>query len=318
MSPSSIPQSFRQKKDRILAELAVPSVEYKDASPKGSVDEEVRDLIDFVNALDGYVTTSSCAGRITVYAEGQKQSQAHKDDPDPSKLRSETATTGGKGGGGKWLFVSHEPVDLRQDVPIILSRSSQVSNDPRHESLAKVEPQHTRFIRFAFEPMILHVMTASLRHARPLLSAAINARFRESGVQSLKNLDDAEACPMVAVRTTGGLSMQSIIGFVTTDEQGVDQYKSILLDDQLRILFEAANARFDANKQMIANFQRCLKSALEIEITRVSKNDHWEDPVTRKIRKRHEGLAKRNVKNHFDRDSDATDDFSEINLFSSG
>ncbi|KAL9625632.1 MAG: hypothetical protein Q9160_000345 [Pyrenula sp. 1 TL-2023] len=317
MPPPPVPLTFQQKKDQILAELAVPTAEYTDASPKGSVDEEIRDLIDFVNALEGYVTTSSCAGRITVYAEGQKKARAHKDSSSPSRSRPETATTGGKGGGGRWLFVSHEPVDSRQNVPIRFSRSSQDSKNPRHESLAAVEPQNARFIRFAFEPMILHVMTASLRHARPLLSAAINARFRESGVQSLKNLDDTEACPMVAIRTTGGLSMQSIIGFVTSDEQGVDQYQPIMLDDQLQLLFAAANARFEANKEMIANFQTCLRSALEIEVTRRLENDNWEDPVTRKIRKRHEGLATRKDKNHSNLDSDTTDGFPEINLFSS-
>ena len=56
-------------------------------------------------------------------------------------------------------------------------------------------------------------MTASLQHAKPLLSATINSGFRESGVQSLKNLDDQNACPMVAVRTAG-LKLEAIVGYL--------------------------------------------------------------------------------------------------------
>lgn len=296
MSLSPISMPFRQKKTKILTDLAMPPIDYTDASPKGSIDDGIRDLISFVNGLDGYVTTSSCAGRISVYAEGLKtiQSAQGRNSEQPLRSRrakSEVATVGGKGGSGKFLFVSHETVDWEQfKCGSLLSLVHFMSFNPRG-SIA-VEPKNVRFVRFAFEPMILHVMCASLRHARPLLRAAVNAGFRESGVQSLKNLDDPEACPMVAIRTAGGLSMQSIIGLVESDENGNDRYHAFTGDDQLKVLFEAANARFEANARMAGNFRDCLKAALEVEGEKIKRENEWEDSATRKARKRQEGIAK--------------------------
>ena len=48
--PSS---TFTTKKQRILSQLAQPDDEYTDLSPKGSVDEGVRELIAEINAFDG-------------------------------------------------------------------------------------------------------------------------------------------------------------------------------------------------------------------------------------------------------------------------
>ncbi|MBU1975283.1 MAG: hypothetical protein KKG59_02655 [Nanoarchaeota archaeon] len=40
-----------------------------DASRKGDVDEEIKELIDCINELDDFYTTSSCAGRIILVEE---------------------------------------------------------------------------------------------------------------------------------------------------------------------------------------------------------------------------------------------------------
>ncbi|KAI9878133.1 MAG: hypothetical protein M1823_006998, partial [Watsoniomyces obsoletus] len=68
-----IPKSFTSKKTRILAVLAAPEGEYSDKSPKGSVDEGVKEVIELVNAVEGWVTTSSCAGRVSVFVEGMQE-----------------------------------------------------------------------------------------------------------------------------------------------------------------------------------------------------------------------------------------------------
>ena len=70
-----VPQTFETRKSKILAELSTPDAEYSDLSPKGSVDEGIRDLIQDINGLPGLVTTSSCAGRISVFLEGRKKQQ---------------------------------------------------------------------------------------------------------------------------------------------------------------------------------------------------------------------------------------------------
>lgn len=84
---------FRTKKARIEEQLDLNDGDYTDASPKGSVDENIRELVSDIKNLDGFVTTSSCGGRIAVYCEGPPKTSA-----------------GGKGG-GRWLFTSHQPVN---------------------------------------------------------------------------------------------------------------------------------------------------------------------------------------------------------------
>ena len=128
--------TFHSRKSAILASLSRPSSVYTDASPKGAVDAEIRALVDALNAHPGVVTTSSCAGRVAVFLEGQRgrrpgwrrrrresgsrggdRSGAHDDDDDCTVgdgggdgRVDDGASVGGKGAGGRWLYVSHAPV----------------------------------------------------------------------------------------------------------------------------------------------------------------------------------------------------------------
>lgn len=61
----NVPAVFDARKNKILEELSLP--EYTDRSPKGSVDEGIRDLIRDIKALLGLVTTGSCGGYISVF-----------------------------------------------------------------------------------------------------------------------------------------------------------------------------------------------------------------------------------------------------------
>lgn len=178
--PVPIPPNFTLKKEKILAALAAPSHSYIDLSPKGSVDLGIKDLIDRINAIDGIVTTSSCAGRISVFLEGIK-TKAQYDDAgverdagdegdegdeggqDEQEILDERAITGpvgGKGRGGRWLFVSHDPIEipLQTEVERIpLSTlfgltSSSSSSSTVQPTLHK--PSQSRLVRFQFEPMV--------------------------------------------------------------------------------------------------------------------------------------------------------------------
>lgn len=129
-------------------------------------------------------------------------------------------------------------------------------------------------------------MTASLHHAQRILSAAINAGFRESGVQSLKNLDDANSFPMVAVRSSG-LALSSLIGFASVDDDGEDVIESMVDEEHLELLLRLGNARFVANTERIRRFEEGLfggRRCQELE---------WEDTKTRRERKRAEGLKEK-------------------------
>lgn len=211
-SPSSFPSappapaSFARRKETILAQLALPDDEYTDLSPKGTVDAGIRDLIDEINALDGLVTTSSCAGRVSVFLEGRRgggglgpgppgPAAAAQGDSSPvaeEQLqlpghpqavlvdeedggedaaggvgRATTTTTktvagvGGKGGGGKWLFVSHDPVqmegklDSEPNIVGALLGMEEPIFDGREGSQAEgMGDGGTRLIHFKFEPMV--------------------------------------------------------------------------------------------------------------------------------------------------------------------
>lgn len=185
MANVTLPNSFLRKKVKILHDLAVPSETYDDLSPKGSVDEGIRDLIDEINGLEGFVTTSSCAGRVSVFLEGSKgPSKVDKNerggdgegDEDGERslggqsiaetagetvqesVQETRAGVGGKGGGGRWLFVSHERIPLPPHNATSSIQEDLVSKlgmklPGSSTSVAEFGPGR-RNIHFKFEPMV--------------------------------------------------------------------------------------------------------------------------------------------------------------------
>lgn len=148
-APSAV---FTSKKAKILEVLSVPDSDYTDLSPKGSVDEGIRELIDEINVLDGLVTTSSCAGRVSVFLEGRKTLEPGQDD-------GQIATPGGKGGGGAWLFVSHDPVEDSRWIDEL----DMVDEDEDGQS---AQTAGRRLIHFKFEPMVGLLLCTEVRGAK--------------------------------------------------------------------------------------------------------------------------------------------------------
>lgn len=58
-----------------------------DKSKKGSIDEKVKDILDRINSLKDYYTTSSCSGRVTLWRGSGKKNER------------------------EWLKVSHDLID---------------------------------------------------------------------------------------------------------------------------------------------------------------------------------------------------------------
>lgn len=138
-------------------------------------------------------------------------------------------------------------------------------------------------------------MTASLQHAQPILAAAINAGFRESGIQSLKNLEDHNAFPMLAIRTAG-LAFESLIGVVqgrmqdpTDDEEVEEHVTRIVSEAYLGLLVSIANERFKVNTERMRRFEQDLFEREE------GLGQAWEDSKSRQERKRAEGLEQQRV-----------------------
>ena len=141
---------FESRKRKILADLSIPDTDYTDLSPKGSVDEGIRDLIHDINALPGLVTTSSCAGRISVFLEGRKKQ------PQQQQQQRQFVPSGGKGA-GRWLFVSHDPLkenqQSAQDAKPLHEMFGLVPGDGKPPRL-QGESQAPRLVRFHYDPMV--------------------------------------------------------------------------------------------------------------------------------------------------------------------
>ncbi|EPE05613.1 trna wybutosine-synthesizing protein [Ophiostoma piceae UAMH 11346] len=349
------PERFTARKAAILEQLERPDDDYTDASPKGTVDEGVRPLIDVINKLDGFVTTSSCAGRVAVFLEGRKKKKGDVDEPKEQRdepegdsgARSATKTTiasaGGKGGGGKWLFVSHDPLvkgaeDSARPPPYTsysetdwttefgLAKSATGDDDLYSQS-----SEDERLVHFKFEPMILHVLTASLAHAQLLLRCASMAGFRESGAVSIvppplpqsagktaavedaspASEDSNPALPIVAVRSMG-LALAAVVGVSSAASTGdasedSDAAHCIVTPSYLSRLVRVADERFAVNRTRTERFRVNLVEAIEKELGSGGlpsslaslaqlpvKGDgkDWEDAEARRIRKRKEGLRR--------------------------
>lgn len=181
--PSALPlptPAFEARKSKILEQLAVPDAEYSDASPKGTVDVGIRPLLAHVNAAAGFVTTSSCAGRVSVFVEGRKTAAAAQpqqaaaintddvaeqgdgtEEIQPASTQT-VAGLGGKGGGGTWLYVSHDPhplvgqgvmVDWVKELSIVGEKDDDSSLLDATGGSGDSDSER-RLIHFKFEPMV--------------------------------------------------------------------------------------------------------------------------------------------------------------------
>ncbi|KAL6826205.1 methyltransferase TYW3 domain-containing protein [Trichoderma camerunense] len=281
---------FREKKSKILEQLAVPDTEYSDASPKGSVDAGIRYLIDEINTAEGFVTTSSCAGRASVFLEGRKTKSGDGENGEGEQV----ARVGGKGAGGTWLYVSHDARADGDETYLDWMQSLGLSDS---EDVIETLPDGSgerRLIHFKFEPMILHVLTASLGHAQLLLRCALQAGFRESGAINITSQSNEQTMPMVAIRSMG-LSIESLVGY--QDSEG--QRRRIVSAGYFKMLLQISNERFVENTKRIERFRSAFKEAvLEPKSSSISKKlnpegKEWEDAAARRERLRAEGLKRK-------------------------
>ena len=119
-----------------------------DKSPKGSLDEPTAPLVHDINRHPDYVTTSSCSGRVSLFATfGDEHNR-----------------------GGRWLLVQHATVTVRELTEALTPPPTQPAAPP------------PELVLFKHEPAILHVQCRHLEAAKRLLQVALGAGFRESGV----------------------------------------------------------------------------------------------------------------------------------------
>ncbi|KAK6526670.1 hypothetical protein TWF281_009874 [Arthrobotrys megalospora] len=274
MGLERLKQEFSARKKGILEALASGT----DASPKGSVDKQIIPVMELLNSHPGAVTTSSCSGRVSAFLEGRKQSSTAS----ISKQEYETgvAAIGGKGGDGRWLFVTHDPLsddilqDSQDDAVFLKTLFGGIPSEPAVTQLLPEVSSETRYVHFKFEPMILHVLTETLEIANRLLTCAISSSFRESGIVSpLKN-------PVVAIRTTG-LAFDAPIGIYDPERNIIQR---LIEPSGLRVLGRLTNDRFRENSRRIDSLYKYLLPAMEAPETSL------ESKQMRARRKRAEGI----------------------------
>nr|XP_040027900.1 tRNA wybutosine-synthesizing protein 3 homolog isoform X1 [Gasterosteus aculeatus aculeatus] len=128
-------KAFSQWKKQCLNKL--------DLSKKGSVDEDIANVVSLLNSREEYFTTSSCSGRVILIDRAAGSSDIHKQNC-------------------VWLFVSHQKC-TSEDLMCALAGSSGDAV-------------------FKFEPFVLHLQCRWLEDAQLMHSVAVNSGFRNSGL----------------------------------------------------------------------------------------------------------------------------------------
>ncbi len=122
----------------------------KDKSKKQAVDKDIKKLVEAINSMPNYYTTSSCSGRILLISFPEENRKYNVE----------------------WLFVTHDKVDF--DV---------IKNNLQDIDLKK----NKNCVWFKEESMIMHICCRTLDDASWLVEIAKHIGFKRSGINTLKN-----------------------------------------------------------------------------------------------------------------------------------
>ncbi|SCU77739.1 LAFA_0A03136g1_1 [Lachancea sp. 'fantastica'] len=250
--------AFDQKKDHILAEI---HNNMQDLSPKGTIDELCWPIMDLINSHRDMVTTSSCSGRLSVFVEG-------------NKLSNEDVKSGGKGEGGKWLFVTHNQEEVMrwtEKLPETVSYEKDLQN--------VASQPNARYILYKYEPFILHVKCRDFSTASKLFSTAMACGYRESGIGSNY---------IVAVRVN--IKLDIPIGYLDPDTE-----KLIFFVDKcyLQLIDRMTVSKFTENAKKMRELHDRIESQLVNPSHTISiSNEPKETKEERRERKKKEGLLR--------------------------
>ncbi|AJP38741.1 AHL_G0019810.mRNA.1.CDS.1 [Saccharomyces cerevisiae] len=257
--------AFEQKKKAILSEIDSTQ---PDLSPKGTIDELCLPIIDLINASANMVTTSSCSGRVSVFLEG-------------TKLYNGEVKIGGKGQGGKWLYVTHDRGKVIGWLDELRSKSEFAFELSDNKIPVEQVTGSTRYILYKYEPFILHVKCRDFQAASKLYNAAMSCGFRESGIGS-NNL--------VAIRIN--IKLDVPIGYLDEDS---DTLKLFVSPEYVSVLDSLSLSKFDENtRKMQALYDRIERELSTPAPDSNSKVDiiPIETKEERRERKKREGMER--------------------------
>ncbi|ODQ65417.1 hypothetical protein NADFUDRAFT_70880 [Nadsonia fulvescens var. elongata DSM 6958] len=277
---------FDQKKRAILSQIEVTSEINPDASPKGTLDIKLLPLIELINSHEDMVTTSSCSGRVSVYLEGDKTVvlEERADSVDAAATREKV---GAKGAGGKWLFVTHDPLYLSE------SWWTDAFNYTEAIDSSDAFITSIRYVLYKFEAMILHIKCRDHKSASTLYNLAMSCGFRESGIGS----ND-----LVAIRIS--LKLDAPVAYLDKNNlsDGNATINPLVNSDYMKLLTKMSLDRFQENFRRMDELMKKIRdnmfgdAAANINTDNngpSGKNTAWEDKEARRLRKREEGLKKK-------------------------
>lgn len=251
---SLVCSEFSARKEQSINELLAGVT---DRSPKGSVDEPIWPLINLINQSVNYYTTSSCSGRISAFQHTSHQSIKQ----------------------GKWIVCEHGKVTYQQfmdawnqstsrsNIQSTLQSNGTSVDHPITQSLDQAIDQTEVGTVLKFEPFIVSVACRSLQAATDLLTIAIGAGCRESGIMAVP-VDDQPIIQSTnqSSNQTINLSrpiMVSIRCSIRLEAPLSKAGKLIVNDDYLHELIDQSNHKFDLNQKRIDRFTESLRKWLE-------------------------------------------------------
>ncbi|MFH1506058.1 MAG: tRNA wybutosine-synthesizing 3 family protein [archaeon] len=125
---------FDLQKKKYLGKIYKP-----DNSKKGTVDKQVSKLLDKINKLDDYYTTSSCAGRITLFIQAESDKKCDSG----------------------WLSVSHEPVNFKEVMSVLAELPKETVWFRMESSILHISCRDME----AAEKMLMAVKCAGFKHS---------------------------------------------------------------------------------------------------------------------------------------------------------
>lgn len=152
--------TFNERKHKVISELVEEmDPNNPDKSPKGYIDAPILDLMRLINQHSQYYTTSSCSGRVAVYCEGVDEKK--------KSTAAELETTAKSSKGGKWLFVTHDPVLIPDGTDLDTWILQTLFGDAYHRITTEPIENEREIIQqqlvfFKFEPLVRFII---LRHS---------------------------------------------------------------------------------------------------------------------------------------------------------
>jgi len=164
--------NFNKEKKEFLAK--------KDKSRKGTIDNRIRKLVNKINSLSDFYTTSSCSGRILFLTIPK------------SNKKNEV----------QYLLNSHKKIKynaLKKPLKTIITKIKlrKIKND----------------VWFKVDGAILHIASNNINSAKKLLSTARDIGFKRSGIISVgKNRVTIELISTEKIETIVGKNKKLLVG----------------------------------------------------------------------------------------------------------